>query len=235
MAYQQKTKIKYIYYVDDIDRLDENVIDAILKYNPSKITLLAAKNNKQRGGKTKNIEYNDLDRKLKTCVPIDIIDGMRFEFSFIPRLYNSDDKFYPLTLKDKTHMMKYIKTFEWRSFLKYNFDQLRPYLLPYYTPEMFYGAKLSTHIEFQNKAMIIIISGIFKKYPYEHVKKIAHTSGALNMTWSDKIKQHFTTCHFYDLLMDGFYKWSQEGEMIIDDIGQLSMGIDTPMRLKILK
>jgi hypothetical protein len=40
---------------------------------------------------------------------------------------------------------------------------------------------------------------------------------------------------FYDFITKAFYKSTEEGEMFIKELGRLSLGIDTHMKLEIIK
>jgi len=170
-------------------------------------------------------------------------DGMYIKFTFTPELYKLDktgdfvDEPYPIkaTPKNKTNLLKFMNSKRGKSFLDYSFNDLRPYYLPYYTPEMYYIDKRQSNIEESNGIINIVITGTIKKNSYDYVKKHYSNSNALNKTWTDKIVEKFKVKHFYDLVKDAFYKDTNEGEMHIPNIGQLALGIHTKMNLEMIR
>lgn len=164
-----------------------------------------------------------------------ILDNTVVKFSFIPQIYQHDD-IYPIrsSSKNRSIFLEFFESNEWLDILDYLFGELRPYLLPYYTPEMYYLSHMSTHLVAQKGLLVIVIVGIIKKYSYDQVKTKYIGSEAVNKTWSDRVGENMSVCQFYSLVEDGFYKLTQEGELFIEGIGQLSLGPGTPMKLELI-
>lgn len=170
-------------------------------------------------------------------------DGMSIKFTFTPELYKLDkngefvDDPHPIkaTPQNKINLLKFMKSKRGKSFLDYCFNDLRPYYLPFYTPEMYYIDKRQTNIKESNGIINIIITGTIKKKSYEYVKEHYNKSFALNKTWNDEVKEKFKVKHFYDLVKDAFYKDTNEGEIHIPNIGQLELGVRTKMKLEIIR
>lgn len=187
-----------------------------------------------------NLVFLQTGGKMKHIKNILLKDGTNVQFTFMPTIIevlnedNDDFNILPIKYNEKNvfHMAKFIKSNNWKNFLKYSFDDIRPFILPRYTPEMYYIDDIKTNVECMDENMIIIITGILKKYSYQYVKNIYDKNPG--STWSDKKIEKLTATAFYDLIGESFYKYTQEGELIVYGIGQLSMGSDTKMNLKIL-
>ena len=145
------------------------------------------------------------------------------KISFVPHIWVDDD-IEPIKASHEnyTHLLQLIRSNTWKKyFLKYNFDELRPYLLPYYTPEMYYAKNIITNLDIVRKTFVITIIFMIKKYSYDTVKQKYLDSFALNKTWNDKITKKLTLKHIEELVKDGFYKCTEEGEILIPHIGSL--------------
>jgi hypothetical protein len=205
-------------------------------------------NIKQIGGNTFDQWYENLWGKTNILKNIDrkqIIDkpnanmlfmnNMPIKFSFVPEIW---DKNYTNTKPIKNNaknykiLIKYFKSERWHEFLEYTFRMLRPYYFPNYNPETYYIDYITTSLENINSIIIIVIKGVIKKYSYEQIKNIYNKEGSLGKNWSDKIDENMTFDKFYDFITDAFYKSTEEGEMFIKGIGQLSLGIHTHMKLE---
>ncbi len=169
----------------------------------------------------------------KNLIDMDsLIENKLIKFSFIPEIYILEE-FFPIssTLKNRCIIQKLIGSSDWEDFIEYLFNDLRPYILPYYTPEMYYLDNISSHIETENGVIVFVIIGKMTKYSLNEVKNKYMNDFAINKTWSEIIDKKMTVGDFYDLIGDGFYKFTQEGEWFIKGIGQLSLSAGTSMCL----
>lgn len=168
----------------------------------------------------------------------ELTNNTKIRFTFTPTLcilgeddYCKKDQFIKATDKNIAKMNKFIKSSTWDSFFEYCFNDLRPFYLPYYTPEMYYLENVKTKISGNDNKIIIIIMGTLKKRPYEYAHTLYKNEGG---TWSDKNVETYKVKHFYNEIKDGFGKDTQEGEIHIPGIGQLLLGYETNMLLEIL-
>ena len=164
-------------------------------------------------------------------------DNDNIKFTFVPQVYKSDEYTYHYiesSVDNQTVFLNFMQTREWKSFLKYCFKHIRPYYLPFYTPEMYYLDQINSSIKDKNGVISMVITGTITKYDSDYVKEHYNKNCALNKTWSDTIDKTLQFKHFYDLVKDSFYKATNEGEMEIPDIGDLCMGNNTKMKLKII-
>lgn len=183
----------------------------------------------QQGGKKKNAEF--------------ISENDIIKISFFPKLYKvSSETGEEIDLQkieaneiNVKIIINFLKSQEWKEFLKYNLDELRPYVLPYYTPEMYYVDKIRTYVENEENRIKIVITGIIKKHSYEEVKKKYMKSDAINKTWSDKIKNKMTMKHLKDLIYDGFWKWTTERGMLINKMGYVKFDDPSEIKIKVSK
>ena len=98
--------------------------------------------------------------------------------------------------------MTFFKTKRWKDFLIYTFHDLLGYDI----------IKIKTTLKCQHGFICIVVVGEIKQ-----LQKVGKT-----IYFED----------FYDQITDAFYKSTEEGEMIIKDIGQLHMGTHTHMKLE---
>lgn len=164
-------------------------------------------------------------------------DGNHIEFRFSPKIYKKGDNHFIKHEEPKKSVLEsFMKTDRWYGFLDYCFNDLRPYVLPYYTPEMYFLDDITQVIENNEGMMEIVITGILKKREYSYVKNKYDSCTALNKTWTDDTTTKFKARHFRSQVKDAFYKSTMEGEINIPDIGLLQLGQDTPMKLlKLMK
>jgi hypothetical protein len=164
-----------------------------------------------------------------------LTENSNLKFSFVPLVWDKNDKDdnpIKATQKNKKAFSKYIESSFWQEFLKYNFDEMRPYYLPHYTSEMYYLDNISTKVESKNDNIMIVINGILKKYSYDEIKNKYDNNNALNKTWTEKNKKQLTNKDVIKLTKDGFYKSTVEGEMHISDIGQILLqGIELKLEI----
>jgi len=67
--------------------------------------------------------------------------------------------------------------------------------------------------------MIITIFGVLKKRQEDDRKKYSHRG------------DQYSICDFYDYVVEAFYKYSQEGEMIVPNVGHLILDQRTRMNI----
>ena len=164
------------------------------------------------------------------------------KFSFIPAFYYPDDADEPrrklilATKENYISLKNFINSKTWlKEVLPYCFDDLRPFVLPFYTPEMYYVDNISTTLDIVKNVFIIRISGIIKKYSVEDIKKKYFNNDALNKSGTDQIKEKFTIKHLKELIKEGFHKLTNEGEVPIPGIGRLAFYIQDKIGLKIVR
>jgi hypothetical protein len=127
----------------------------------------------------------------------------------------------------------YIESDEWKDLMEYLFGYIRPNRMPFYTPEMYYLDKIKTVIKAEDAIIKIGIAGILRKHSYDNAKKIYENCGAPNKTWSDESNLKLSGDNFYQFIGSGFVIWTQESEMLIEDIGKIVMSWNTQMELEI--
>ena len=175
--------------------------------------------------------------------------------SFIPGIYvNGDDEHRkPIyaNIKNYTKMMEFIRSKLWEDFLKYCFDKLRPYILPYYTPEMYYTDNIITQLDVIENVIVVVITGVIlgskassitcpyrdkviKKYTYQQVYDKYINDDALNKTWTKNINEKITSNHVKKLIKDGFHKFTNNGEVLIPNIGRLSIKYSDRIKFKLI-
>jgi len=96
---------------------------------------------------------------------------------------------------------------------------------------LFYLDKIVTHIDIVHNIFIIKVSGILKEYSKEEIIK------KFNITEKPpfvKITKQLTAKYLKDHILEGFYKLTDEGDVMIDNIGLLNINPDT-VKLKIIK
>jgi hypothetical protein len=171
-----------------------------------------------------------------------LIDNTNMEFIFVPMIISTYyDKFMDLTDGAKKYMdlfdehistikathlnESYLKDFimskRWLDQIDYQFNDLRPFITPYYTPELYYLSNIKQNIINIDGILCISISGTLKKFSYEQIHKKYEKDDAINKTWKDKTRQLFSVKHFFDIIDDGFYKSTYEGEIIIPNLGRM--------------
>ena len=190
---------------------------------------------KQIGGNN-NIECTK-ENKNKLNSNVLFKSGMKFEFTFVPTIYDKDtDDTKSIEYNDKNvfNFNEYLKSERWKSDFEYIFGEQRPFFLPHYTPEIYYLINTSTKIKNINSVINVIIMSTIKKYTFEQTKEMAKNEGVLNTTWSEKIDKKMSFCEFYDSTGDAFYKLTQEGELNIKGLGQMSWGPENMMSVNIL-
>ena len=141
-------------------------------------------------------------------------------------MYQEGDKKMPVkNSKENIDIMnKYIKTKMWKEFIRYNCDDLRPFISPFYEPEVYHMTDVTTTVSHYYSIMVIIIEGKLKKYTYDEVFDMYKKSDALNKTWSKKVKSILKIEHIQALMEEGFWKMTCEGEMKIPKIGYMKVG-----------
>lgn len=173
--------------------------------------------------------YTDLDGKITKSKVMRVNDNAEFEFTFMPEIFVGGATTW-IPDSNIADMNLFINTPKWNDFVKYNFDEFRSFTLPFYTPEMYYTEKVRTYLWVKDSKIMIAVGGTIKKYPLNQVKQMMTTCGAMNKTWSDDAVP-LTTQHIYELVQESFYHSTQEGGVLINDIGLLSLGEDTCMDL----
>jgi hypothetical protein len=137
-----------------------------------------------------------------------VLDNALVRFSLLPKKW-TDKSFTKRSLllkQDEYGMRKYFKTKKWKEFLVYTFHDIRG------DHASFDLINLKTQIEWMRESMVIVVIGRVKM----HV-------GARNRVYFSEV---------YDQITDALYKSTEEGETIVKDVGQLTMGIDTHMLLE---
>lgn len=190
--------------------------------------------NQQVGGKQTPNKGLDLDPELE------LKDNTKIRFTFTPTLcilgddeYCNKDQFIKSTKHNLSKMNEFIKSDEYHLFYEYCFDDLRPFIIPHYTPEMYFIKDPITKISKDGNNIIIIITGTIKKRSYDYVRKQYEVSKNSSF-WTDKNVETFKVKHFIDGTKESFYKDTQEGEIHIPGIGQLMLDDNTKMSLEIL-
>lgn len=108
-----------------------------------------------------NNELND-NRLLK--------NNDNVKFTFVPQVYKPYEYSYQYiksSVDNQTAFLNFIHTHEWQSCLKYCFKHIRPYYLPFYTPEMYYLDQINSNVKDKNGIISVVITGIIKKYDYQ--------------------------------------------------------------------
>jgi hypothetical protein len=218
------------------------------KYIKYKYKNLQINNIKQIGGNRFNQWYENLWGKTKLLdntgrkeivdkpnSNILFMDNIPIKFSFVPEIWNeNDEQSEPIknTIQNKKILLDYFKSKEWKCFLKYTFNMLKSYYLPHYYPEMYNIDKIKTSLEEINSVIIIVIKGIIKKYSYKEIKYMYNKSEESNKLWYNKTDEKMTFGVFYDLVVEAFYTITEEGEVYIEGLGRLVLGIDTHMKME---
>lgn len=170
------------------------------------------------------------------------IENARIQFSFVPEIYDNKlceanifEPSIPINnnAQNRKILTKLFKSSEWKDFLEYTCcDNIRSYITPFYEPEMFYLDDVITELHEKNNFIIIVIKGTIKKYTLKEIKRIYTNCEATNKTWQDTVDKIMTFDDYYYLITEAFYKWTNEGEMVIPKLGRLSLGIHTHMKLE---
>lgn len=163
-------------------------------------------------------------------------DNMYIRFTIKPTIYNiksDDDIFIKATKGNKTKMKNFLKSQEWNKFLLYLFDSMHAgYSCD--PSEKYSLSNIKTDVIDNDKKMVIIIIGTIKKHKKQNEQFKQHNGTYCRDTSSDKKIHKFKVKDFIEFVRDGLYKYTQEGEFHIPNIGQLRMGNNTIMNLEIL-
>ena len=184
------------------------------------------------------------------------VDNDRIKFSFLPEMWNNShdennkksDEVIPIenNHQNRKALARYIKSSAWKNFLKYCFGEIWSTCCTrtqtVFNFEMYTIDKMKTTLEDYNGAIMIVIRGTIKKYTYDEFKKLHELYNrkpllgkkhwALDETWTGKKEKPMNYDTFYEQAVEGFYKSSEEGEMKVPGMGQLSLGIHTHMKLE---
>lgn len=158
-------------------------------------------------------------------------DGAKLNVSFVPQYYipNTDihsTKSIKATATNIKILTEYTKTQSWNDFIKYLFDDLRPFILPNCNPEIYYTDNITTKLINKNGYILMNINGILHHYTPNQAKAFCG-----DMKWKTTIDNKLNITHIYDLMAEGLYKWTQEGEMLIKGIGGLTLPDDSQLEV----
>lgn len=147
-----------------------------------------------------------------------------------------NDRSMPLKdiLSNRKQLKEYFKSQAWQSFLDYTFKIINVTDFPFYTREIYHIDNIVTDLQSIGELLIIVISGIIKKYTTDSIQKLYDEDKALNKTLDLSKTEKVTKLHdIYEHITDAFYNSSEEGEMKVNSkLGKLSLGIHTHMKLE---
>ncbi len=207
--------------------------DKYIKYKTKYLNL--KKPNSYLNLTNNNKRINNKSEKYTKENTTDLIKNNTFvKISFVPRIYpfNVNDEFsldpetiikpIPANIDNYKILRKVIGSERWKNFLKYGLEDLTPNTMADYGPLMYYLTDITTILDMGNDTFVIVIIGVINKYSGQEIYEKYLKSDALNKLWNEKIID-FTKKRFEELVYDGFSKDTDEGELIVPELGYLKL------------
>lgn len=121
------------------------------------------------------------------------------------------------TKENYHNMVKSLGNERWGELIKYIFDDIRSWTTPHFENELYHSEDIQMFFTIDKGNIVINMSGTLKKRSKEFIKKEAKKS---NAKISSK-KTPFTKKKLEDLISEGLWKDSNEGEFLIDGVSAI--------------